>query len=185
MLKVRLQRYDNKRNETSHVLKEQNAQTEFVSCWELCLWSRSFNKLSLFSGHFTKDCFSAPGLQYALLPEEDDEEPQQQQQQQQQTSTVKPQQDSDKKKKKKKVIIWQLTSGMALTAFFLHLSLGCESFVATPACLWWWAIKVSFRGNDSALWKNKFEFLRNWNSNCCLLLTHFCIVIVQVPFLAT
>ncbi|XP_039977059.1 nucleolar protein of 40 kDa isoform X1 [Xiphias gladius] len=50
-------------------------------------------------GHFTKDCFSAPGLQYALLPEEDDDEPQQQQQQ---TSTVAPQQDSDKKKKKKK-----------------------------------------------------------------------------------
>lgn len=51
-------------------------------------------------GHFTKDCFSAPGLQYALLPEEDDEELQQQQQQQ--TSIVAPQQDSDKKKKKKK-----------------------------------------------------------------------------------
>ncbi|XP_042362661.1 nucleolar protein of 40 kDa [Plectropomus leopardus] len=50
-------------------------------------------------GHFTKDCFSAPGLQYALLPEEDDEEPQNQQQQ---TSTAAPQQDSDKKKKKKK-----------------------------------------------------------------------------------
>ncbi|XP_026204020.1 nucleolar protein of 40 kDa [Anabas testudineus] len=50
-------------------------------------------------GHFTKDCFSAPGLQYALLPEEDDEEPQQQQQQ---TSTVALQQLSDKKKKKKK-----------------------------------------------------------------------------------
>ncbi|XP_070702427.1 zinc finger CCHC domain-containing protein 17 [Pempheris klunzingeri] len=47
-------------------------------------------------GHFTKDCFSAPGLQYALLPEEDDEEPQQQ------TSTSVPQQNSDKKKKKKK-----------------------------------------------------------------------------------
>ncbi|XP_039977061.1 nucleolar protein of 40 kDa isoform X2 [Xiphias gladius] len=52
-------------------------------------------------GHFTKDCFSAPGLQYALLPEEDDDEPQQQQQQ---TSTVAPQQDSDKKKKKKKAV---------------------------------------------------------------------------------
>uniref|UniRef100_A0A3B4X8Z8 Zinc finger CCHC domain-containing protein 17 n=1 Tax=Seriola lalandi dorsalis TaxID=1841481 RepID=A0A3B4X8Z8_SERLL len=50
-------------------------------------------------GHFTKDCFSAPGLQYALLPEEDDAEPRQQQQQ---TSTVASQQDSDKKKKKKK-----------------------------------------------------------------------------------
>lgn len=50
-------------------------------------------------GHFTKDCFSAPGLQYALLPEEDDEEPRQQQQQ---PSAVAPQQDSDKKKKKKK-----------------------------------------------------------------------------------
>ncbi|XP_071356347.1 zinc finger CCHC domain-containing protein 17 [Trachinotus anak] len=50
-------------------------------------------------GHFTKDCFSAPGLQYALLPEEDDEEPRQQQQQ---ASTVAPQQESDKKKKKKK-----------------------------------------------------------------------------------
>ncbi|XP_022054365.2 nucleolar protein of 40 kDa isoform X2 [Acanthochromis polyacanthus] len=47
-------------------------------------------------GHFTKDCFSAPGLQYALVPEEDDEEPQQQP-----TSTVAPQKDSDKKKKKK------------------------------------------------------------------------------------
>ncbi|XP_059206342.1 nucleolar protein of 40 kDa [Centropristis striata] len=53
-------------------------------------------------GHFTKDCFSAPGLQYALLPEEEDEEPRQPQQPQQQTSTVAPQQDSDKKKKKKK-----------------------------------------------------------------------------------
>ncbi|KAK2830318.1 hypothetical protein Q5P01_018249 [Channa striata] len=50
-------------------------------------------------GHFTKDCFSAPGLQYALLPEEDDEEPQQQQKQ---TSTVPPQHLPDKKKKKKK-----------------------------------------------------------------------------------
>ncbi|KAG7499893.1 nucleolar protein of 40 kDa [Solea senegalensis] len=50
-------------------------------------------------GHFTKDCFSAPGLQYALLPEEDDEGPQQPQQQ---TSTAALQQDSDKKKKKKK-----------------------------------------------------------------------------------
>ncbi|KAM4539843.1 zinc finger CCHC domain-containing protein 17 isoform 1-T2 [Odontesthes bonariensis] len=47
-------------------------------------------------GHFTKDCFSAPGLQYALLPEEDDDEPQRQQ-----TSAVTPQQDSDRKKKKK------------------------------------------------------------------------------------
>ncbi|XP_072227179.1 zinc finger CCHC domain-containing protein 17 [Leuresthes tenuis] len=47
-------------------------------------------------GHFTKDCFSAPGLQYALLPEEEDEEPQRQQ-----TSAVTPQQDSDRKKKKK------------------------------------------------------------------------------------
>ncbi|XP_068189098.1 zinc finger CCHC domain-containing protein 17 [Antennarius striatus] len=51
-------------------------------------------------GHFTKDCFSAPGLQYALLPEEGDEEPQRRQQQQ--PATVNPQQDSDKKKKKKK-----------------------------------------------------------------------------------
>ncbi|XP_074542325.1 zinc finger CCHC domain-containing protein 17 [Halichoeres trimaculatus] len=50
-------------------------------------------------GHFTKDCFSAPGLQYALLPEEDDEAPQPPQQQ---TTTVAPQQDADKKKKKKK-----------------------------------------------------------------------------------
>ncbi|XP_014331568.1 nucleolar protein of 40 kDa [Xiphophorus maculatus] len=47
-------------------------------------------------GHFTKDCFSAPGLQYALVPEEDDEEAQQQQ-----TATNRPPQDSDKKKKKK------------------------------------------------------------------------------------
>lgn len=46
-------------------------------------------------GHFTKDCFSAPGLQYALLPEEDDKEPEQQ------PSTAAQNQDSDKKKKKK------------------------------------------------------------------------------------
>lgn len=46
-------------------------------------------------GHFTKDCFSAPGLQYALLPEEDDVEPLQQ------TSASSTRQDSDKKKKKK------------------------------------------------------------------------------------
>ncbi|XP_056154963.1 nucleolar protein of 40 kDa [Lampris incognitus] len=49
-------------------------------------------------GHFAKDCFSAPGLQYALLPEEDDEVPQQQQQQ---PSAATLQQDSTKKKKKK------------------------------------------------------------------------------------
>uniref|UniRef100_A0A8C6PMB1 Zinc finger CCHC domain-containing protein 17 n=1 Tax=Nothobranchius furzeri TaxID=105023 RepID=A0A8C6PMB1_NOTFU len=54
-------------------------------------------------GHFTKDCFSAPGLQYALVPEEDDEEPLRQQ-----TSAAAPQQDSEKKKKKKKVITNQL-----------------------------------------------------------------------------
>uniref|UniRef100_A0A3Q2P3S5 Zinc finger CCHC domain-containing protein 17 n=1 Tax=Fundulus heteroclitus TaxID=8078 RepID=A0A3Q2P3S5_FUNHE len=47
-------------------------------------------------GHFTKDCFSAPGLQYALVPEEEDEEPEQQQ-----PAAVRPAQDSDKKKKKK------------------------------------------------------------------------------------
>uniref|UniRef100_A0A3Q3JS91 Zinc finger CCHC domain-containing protein 17 n=1 Tax=Monopterus albus TaxID=43700 RepID=A0A3Q3JS91_MONAL len=46
-------------------------------------------------GHFTKDCFSAPGTQYALLPEEDNEEPQQQ-------PLTTAQQHSDKKKKKKK-----------------------------------------------------------------------------------
>ncbi|XP_043994583.1 nucleolar protein of 40 kDa [Gambusia affinis] len=47
-------------------------------------------------GHFTKDCFSAPGLQYALVPEEDDEEAEQQQ-----AATIRPPQDLDKKKKKK------------------------------------------------------------------------------------
>ncbi|XP_072303618.1 zinc finger CCHC domain-containing protein 17 [Eucyclogobius newberryi] len=46
-------------------------------------------------GHFTKDCFSAPGLQYALLPEEDDDEPLQQ------TSASATREDSDKQKKKK------------------------------------------------------------------------------------
>ncbi|XP_028279790.1 zinc finger CCHC domain-containing protein 17 [Parambassis ranga] len=50
-------------------------------------------------GHFTKDCFSAPGLQYALLPEGDDEEPRQQQA----TPTVAPQKDKKKKKKEKKM----------------------------------------------------------------------------------
>ncbi|XP_034016443.1 nucleolar protein of 40 kDa [Thalassophryne amazonica] len=47
-------------------------------------------------GHFAKDCFSAPGMQYALLPEEDDQEPQQQ------TSSMAMKEDSNKKKKKKK-----------------------------------------------------------------------------------
>ncbi|XP_034455472.1 nucleolar protein of 40 kDa [Hippoglossus hippoglossus] len=51
-------------------------------------------------GHFTKDCFSAPGLQYALLPDEEAGEPRQQQQQQPSTAALRP--DSDKKKKKKK-----------------------------------------------------------------------------------
>ncbi|CAL8293884.1 unnamed protein product [Merluccius merluccius] len=47
-------------------------------------------------GHFTKDCFSTPGLQYALLPDVDEEEPQQL------AVAVPQQQDSEKKKKKKK-----------------------------------------------------------------------------------
>lgn len=61
------------------------------------LFKVSFSNSRLLSGHFTKDCFSAPGLQYALVPEEDDEEAQQQQQ----TATNRPPQDLDKKKKKK------------------------------------------------------------------------------------
>lgn len=72
-----------------------------VDCWLKFLKSLHtdavfFNKSSLFSGHFTKDCFSAPGLQYALVPEEGDDEPVRE------PSTVTPQpQDSSKKKKKK------------------------------------------------------------------------------------
>ncbi|XP_077599585.1 zinc finger CCHC domain-containing protein 17 [Stigmatopora nigra] len=46
-------------------------------------------------GHFTKDCFSAPGAQYALVPEEGPEEPQQ-------TSAATAVKDKDKKKKKEK-----------------------------------------------------------------------------------
>lgn len=61
------------------------------------VWAGVLTNCASFSGHFTKDCFSAPGLQYALVPEEGDDAPQQQ------TSAVKPQPDSDKKKKKKKV----------------------------------------------------------------------------------
>lgn len=68
----------------------------------------------IFPGHFTKDCFSAPGLQYALLPEEDDEEPQEQQQ----TPTVAPQQLPDKKKKKKKVNMFVVTSHIVLSSCF-------------------------------------------------------------------
>ncbi|XP_061902250.1 nucleolar protein of 40 kDa isoform X2 [Entelurus aequoreus] len=52
-------------------------------------------------GHFTKDCYSAPGLQYSLVPDEADGEPQQQQQQQLQVSSDVPRKDKDKKKKKK------------------------------------------------------------------------------------
>ncbi|KAM8841652.1 zinc finger CCHC domain-containing protein 17 [Spinachia spinachia] len=51
-------------------------------------------------GHFTKDCFSAPGLQYALLPDEDDEEPRRQELLP--PPSVAPQLESGKKKKKKK-----------------------------------------------------------------------------------
>nr|ACO09077.1 Nucleolar protein of 40 kDa [Osmerus mordax] len=51
-------------------------------------------------GHFAKDCFSTPGLQYSLLPEEGDDV--EQQQQQQPPPNLVPQQDSQKKKKKKK-----------------------------------------------------------------------------------
>ncbi|XP_051926902.1 nucleolar protein of 40 kDa [Hippocampus zosterae] len=49
-------------------------------------------------GHFTKDCFSAPGLQYALVPEEAEEEPQQQLQH---PTAAAAQKEKDKKKKKK------------------------------------------------------------------------------------
>ncbi|CAL8296592.1 unnamed protein product [Lota lota] len=50
-------------------------------------------------GHFTKDCFSTPGLQYALLPDVGEEESPQPQQP---AATVPQQQDPEKKKKKKK-----------------------------------------------------------------------------------
>ncbi|KAJ3609439.1 hypothetical protein NHX12_023960 [Muraenolepis orangiensis] len=53
-------------------------------------------------GHFTKDCFTTPGLQYALLPDVDDVQPQTPQQ----TAVAVPQQqdpeEKEKKKKKKK-----------------------------------------------------------------------------------
>ncbi|CAL8362616.1 unnamed protein product [Arctogadus glacialis] len=50
-------------------------------------------------GHFTKDCFSTPGLQYALLPDVGEEEPQPPPQP---ASTVPLQPDADAEKKKKK-----------------------------------------------------------------------------------
>ena len=53
----------------------------------------------LFPGHFTKDCFSTPGLQYALLPDVGEEEPQPPPQP---ASAVPLQPDAEKKKKKKK-----------------------------------------------------------------------------------
>lgn len=90
---------------------------------------QSFELIMILSGHFTKDCFSAPGLQYALLPEEDDDEPRQQQ-----TPSVAPQQDSEKKKKKKKVTVWQLMSQEVIASFFcvcLALS-DCESLMQQP-----------------------------------------------------
>lgn len=106
------------------------------NCLEITLkLSSSINKLSLLlSGHFTKDCFSAPGLQYALLPEEDDAEPQQQQQQ---PSTVSQQQDSDKKKKKKKVNTGHLRT--VLSSFplfpFLFVSLAISHLMQQPTHL--------------------------------------------------
>ncbi|XP_019729738.1 zinc finger CCHC domain-containing protein 17 isoform X2 [Hippocampus comes] len=54
-------------------------------------------------GHFTKDCFSAPGLQYALVPDEGDEEPQQQLQQQPAAAAAQKEKDKKKKKKEKKM----------------------------------------------------------------------------------
>ncbi|KAJ7991660.1 hypothetical protein DPEC_G00286190 [Dallia pectoralis] len=61
-------------------------------------------------GHFTKDCFSAPGLQYDLIPEEGSDEPQQQLQKEPinpnfipiAVRKTQPTQDSHKKKKDKK-----------------------------------------------------------------------------------
>lgn len=91
--------------------------------------SSSSNTSTLFSGHFTKDCFSAPGLQYALVPEDGDEEPQQQQQQ---TSTVAPQRNSDKKKKKKKVNMSSLA--------WLSLNFFSSSPPPSFLCLLLWVI---------------------------------------------
>ncbi|CAB1320686.1 unnamed protein product, partial [Coregonus sp. 'balchen'] len=60
-------------------------------------------------GHFAKDCFSAPGLQYDLIPEEGDDEPQQLQKEPINPNLIplavrktQPPQDSHKKKKKEK-----------------------------------------------------------------------------------
>lgn len=86
--------------------------THFVFCHNL-------NTLVFLIGHFTKDCFSAPGLQYALLPEEDDKEPQQQ------SSASVLKQDSDKKKKKKKVSVlvnycWIVLTTVKSPVLFSH-----------------------------------------------------------------
>lgn len=118
MLQVWLQRWD----DIKKIL--------YISYWLLSTVSVSFNKLQLVSGHFTKDCFSAPGLQYALLPEEDDEVPQQQ------TSTVKPQQDSDKKKKKKVTCDCWCQAGFSSTSlFFVVISFWWVTFSLQPVCL--------------------------------------------------
>lgn len=138
MHKVRLQGYDNNMNNTTvktAKYKRGRMCSSLLGYLFFIHFKCCLNKSLLFSGHFTKDCFSAPGLQYALLPDEDDEEPRQQQ-----TPSAAPQQDSDKKKKKKKVNMWRLMSQAVLTSFvcvcrspasFLFLSLNCESFDAT------------------------------------------------------
>lgn len=129
MHKVRLQGYDNNMNNTTvktAKYKRGRMCSSLLGYLFFIHFKCCLNKSLLFSGHFTKDCFSAPGLQYALLPDEDDEEPRQQQ-----TPSAAPQQDSDKKKKKKKVNMWRLMSQAVLTSFvcvcvaLLHLFFFC------------------------------------------------------------
>nr|AAH56336.1 Zinc finger, CCHC domain containing 17 [Danio rerio] len=53
-------------------------------------------------GHFAKDCFSSPGLQYSLLPEEEEEEPPSTQITQSEPQKRKKEKKAKKEKKKKK-----------------------------------------------------------------------------------
>lgn len=53
-------------------------------------------------GHFAKDCFSRPGLQYSLVPEEEEEQPPPQTSQQTQSEPQKRKKEKKAKKEKKK-----------------------------------------------------------------------------------
>lgn len=104
------------------------------------------------SGHFTKDCFSAPGAQYALVPEEGDEESQQ-------TSTAAQLQDAEKKKKKK-------VCATKPTCFSLHFSPVLSDHVTTQLHVNVWTLQWLFL----LMLQFNFEVVKLPPADCAFLL---------------